>query len=75
MTRSQLKRKFNKNKSEQNSKKLKRQKNYCIKILHQTKMEYFQNMSVSQVSDKKMFWKTMNPRFSNICKNANHMYF
>ena len=68
--RSQLKRKFNKNKSEENSKKYKQQKNYCGKLLRETKIEYFQNMDVNKANDNKMFWKTVKPRFSNKCKTA-----
>ena len=71
MLRSQLKKKFNNNKSEENSKKYKQQRNYCVKLLRKTKMEYFQNMDVNKVNDNKMFWKTVKPRFSNKCKTAN----
>ena len=70
MLRSQLKRKFNNNKSEVNSKEYKQQRNYCVKLLLKTKMEYFQNMSVNKVNDNKIFWKTMKPRFSNKCKTT-----
>ena len=59
MLRSQLKKKFNNNKSEENSKKYKQQRNYCVKLLRKTKMEYFQNMDVNKVNDNKMFWKTL----------------
>ena len=68
--RFQLKRKFNKNKSEENSKTHKQQKNYCVKLLRETKIEYFQNMDVNKANDNKMFWKTVKPRFSNKCKTA-----
>ena len=71
MLRSQLKRKFNNNKSEENSKKYKQQRNYCVKLLRKTKMEYFQNMDVNKVNDNKMFLKTLKPRLSNECKTAN----
>ena len=71
MLRSQLKKKFNNNKSEENSKKYKQQRNYCVKLLRKTKMEYFQNMDVNKVNDNKMFWKIVKPRFSNKCKTAN----
>ena len=54
MLRSQLKKKFNNNISEENSKKYKQQRNYCVKLLHETKIEYFQNMDVNKVSDSKM---------------------
>ena len=59
MLRSQLKKKFNNDKSEENSKKYKQQRNYCVKLLRKTKMEYFQNMDVNKVNDNKMFWKTV----------------
>ena len=68
MLRSQLKKKFNNNKSEENSKKYKQQRNYCVKLLRKTKMAYFQNMDVNKVNDNKMFWKTVKPKFSNKCK-------
>ena len=71
MRRSQLKRKFNSNKSDENSKNYKKQRNYYVKFLRKTKMEYFQNMDVNKVHDNKMFWKTVKPRFSNKCKTAN----
>ena len=73
MLRSQLKRKFHNNKTEENSKKYKQQINYCVKLLRKTKMEYFQNMNVNKVNknDNKMFWKTVKTRFSSKCKTAN----
>ena len=71
MLRSQLKRKFNNNKSEESSKKYKQQRNYWVKLLCKTKMEYFQNMDVNKVNDNKIFCKTVKPRFSNKCKTAN----
>ena len=74
MLRSKLKMKFNNNKSEENSKTCKQQKNYCVKLLYKTKMEYFQNMAASKVNDNKMFWKTVKPRFPNKCKTANNYF-
>ena len=71
MLKSQLKRKFNNNKSKENSKKYKQRRNYCVKLLRKTKMEYFQSMDVNKVNGNKMFWKTVKPRFSNKCKTAN----
>ena len=69
--RSQLKKKFNNNKSEENSKKYKQQRNYRVKHLRKTKMEYFQNMDVNKVNDNKIFWKTVKSRFSNKCQTVN----
>ena len=55
MLRSQPKKKFNISKSEENSKKYKQQRSYCVKLLRKTKMEYLQNMDVNKVNDNKMF--------------------
>ena len=71
MLRSPLNKKFNISKSEENSKKYKQQRNYCVKLLRITQMEYLQNMDVNKVNDNKMFWKTVKQRFSNKCKTAN----
>ena len=57
-------------KSEDNSEKYKQQRNYCVKLLSKTKMEFFQNMDVTNVN-KKVFWKTVKPRFSMKCETAN----
>ena len=57
--------------SDENSKKYKQQRNYCLKLLRKTKMEYSQNMDVSKFNDNKSFRKTLKPRFSNKCKTAN----
>ena len=54
MSRSQLKMKLNHNKSVENSKKYKQQRNYCVKHLRKTKMELFQNIDVSKIYDNKI---------------------
>ena len=75
MLRSQLKKKFNNDKSEENSKKYKQQRNCCVKLLRKTKMEYFQNMDVNKVNDNKMFWKTVKPMFSIKGNTTNTIIF
>ena len=59
MLRFRLKKKFNNKNSEENSKKYKQHRNYCLKHLRKTKMEYFQNMDVSKFNDNRIFWKTV----------------
>ena len=71
MLRSQLKRKFNNNKSEENSRNNKQQGHYCVKLLQKTRTKYLQKMEINKVNDNKMFWKTVNPRFSNKFKTVN----
>ena len=52
MLRFELKRKFNNNKSKENSKKCKQQRNYCVKLLRKTQVEYFQNMEITKCFGK-----------------------
>ena len=65
MLRSQLKKKFNNSKSEENSKKYKQQRNYCVKLLYKTKMEYFQNMNANKVNDNKIFCENREAKVFN----------
>ena len=74
MLKSQRKKKFNKSKSVENSKKYKQRRNYCVKLFHKTKMKYFQNMDVNKVNNKKMFWKTVKSRFSNKCRLQTQLF-
>ena len=43
----------------------KKQRNFCLKLLRQTKEKYFNNINVKKVSDNKTFWKSVKPFFSN----------
>ena len=63
MLRSQLKKKFNNNKSEENSEKYKQQRNYCAKLLRKTKMEYFQNklMTICNVNSQSILQVSAKP--------------
>ena len=50
VTRSRLKNKFNKNSSAKNWNSYKKQRNFCLKLLRQTKEKYFNNIKVKKVS-------------------------
>ena len=65
MTRSRLKNKFNKNSSAKNWNSYKKQINFCLKFLRQTKKKYFHNIDVKKVSDNKTFWKSVKLFSSN----------
>ena len=65
MTRSRLKNKFNKNSSEKYWNSYKKKRNFCLKLLRQTKEKYFNNINVKKVSDNKIYWKSVKPFFSN----------
>ena len=73
MLRSNLKNNFNKQRSDENWDNHRKQRNYCVKLLCQTKEKYFSNINVKSISDKKKFWKTIKPFFSNKRLNTNNM--
>ena len=63
MLRSKLKNNFNKQRSDGNWDNYKKQRNFCVKLLHQTKEKYFSDINVKSISDNKKFWKTIKPFF------------
>ena len=67
MLRSRLKNNFNKKKSDGIWDSYKKQRNFCVKLLRQTKEKYFNDINVKSISVKKKFWKTIKPFFSNEC--------
>ena len=73
MTRSILKNKFNKNSSAKNWNSYKKQRNFCLKFLRQTKEKCFNNINVKKVSDNKTFRKSVKPFFSNKGLNSNNI--
>ena len=64
MLRSRLKNNFNKQRSDENWDNYKKQRNFCVKLLRQTKEKYFSDINVKSISDNKKFWKTIEPFFS-----------
>ena len=56
MTRSRLKNKFNKNSSAKNWNSYKKQRNFCLKLLRQTKEKFFNNINIKKVPDNKTFF-------------------
>ena len=52
---------------------IKKQRNFCVKLLRQTKGKYFSDINVKTISHNKKFWKTIKPIFSNNGLNTNDM--
>ena len=71
--RSRLKNNFSKKRSNENWGNYKKQRNFCVKLLRQTKEKYFSDINVKSISDKKKFWKTIKPFFSNNGLNTNNV--
>ena len=53
MLRSRLKNNFNKQRSDENWDNYKKQRNFCVKLLRQTKEKYFSDINVKSISDNK----------------------
>lgn len=65
MNRSRCKNSFSKNKTVENWEKYRRLRNECVKLTKKAKREYFDNLSLSDITDNKNFWKTVKPYFTN----------
>ena len=63
MLRSKLRNRCNKNRTEENERGFKKQRNLCVKLLRKTKCNY-QNLDLKNLSDNRKCWKTVKPIFS-----------
>ena len=59
MKRSKLKNKYNKKRNYENWSLYKKQRNYCVSLLRKTKKAYFEKLSIEEIGDNKIFWKTV----------------
>ena len=73
MLGSKLKNKFNKERNHINWCNYKRQRNHCLSILRKTKKEYFNSLNMKQVSDNKLFWKSVKPFFNDKGPNSSKL--
>ena len=72
MTRSRLRNKFLRCKSDENKKAYNEQRNRCVKLIRSAKKAYYSNLSIKDVNDNKKFWKIVKPLFSEkVNKNEN----
>ena len=56
---------FLKNRNEESKINYNKQRNLCVILLRKSKREYYQNLSVENICDKKKFWKVVKPLVSN----------
>ena len=68
MLRSRLRNIFLKEKSLESKKAYNKQRNICVKMVKKAKKEHYQNISLSEITDNKKFWKTISPLFGNKVK-------
>ena len=67
-TRTSLRNRYNKNRTQENWNAFKRQRNKCVKLLRQAKIDYYKNLDVKCLTDNRKFWKTIKPLFSEKIK-------
>ena len=65
MTRSRLRRKFNKNKSEENWENFRKQRNKCTAIKMRCKTEFFEKELTNPNPQKRKFWQIVKPYVSD----------
>ena len=64
MTRSRLRNKFLRCRSDENKKAYNEQRNRCVKLVRSAKKAHYSNLSIKDVNDNKKFWKIVKPLFS-----------
>ena len=65
MIRSKLRNKFLKLKTDESRELYKKQRNYCVSLLRETKKRFYENLNPNLITDNKKFWKQTNPFFSD----------
>ena len=64
MIRSISRNKFLKDKNQQSRNDYQEQRNLCVALVRRAKQQYFPSLDLNLIIDKKYFWKTVKPLFS-----------
>ena len=64
MKRTRIRNKFLRERTEANRRAYNIQRNYCVSLMRKTK-RYYSNLNHKQVTDNKIFWKTVKPFFAD----------
>ena len=70
MNRTRIRNRFWRNPTEENRKAYNRQRNYCVNLIRREKRKYFENLNERDVTDNKIFWKTIKSHFSDKTGNS-----
>ena len=73
MLRTRLKNRYNRNKTADNWDTFRRQRNFCAKLSHKTKRDFYNQLDISEVTDNKKFSKTVKPFISDKCSSKSHI--
>ena len=63
MMRSRLRNKFLRLKTAESKNAYKKQRNYCVSLLRETKKRFYENLDPNLISDNRKFWKHVKPFF------------
>ena len=74
MTKSRLRNKYLKHKTEENRLLYTQQRNKCVFLLRKTKMNYYGNLNEKDITDNKKFWKTVKPFLSDKSINSDKIH-
>ena len=50
--------------TDENLRIFKKQRNYCVKLLNKSKMNFYGNINISKITDNRKLWKIITPFFS-----------
>ena len=70
MKRSQLENKYIRNSTVENMNKYKKHKNVCSKLYKKERKKFYSQLDIKNITDNKLFWKTMKPFLSDKCTYA-----
>ena len=65
MTRTRLRNRFLKEPTQMNRLAYKKQKNYYVSLMRQSKKHYYGSLNVNHITDNKSFWRAVEPDFPN----------
>ena len=65
MTKTRLLNKYRKDNSAGNLFAYKRQRNFCVKLLRNSKKDFYNNLNVKRITGNRKFWQTIKPNFTD----------
>ena len=74
VTKSRLRDKCLKNKTEENRLLYIQQGNKCVSLLRKTKVNYYRNLDKKNITNSKIFWKTVKPLLPDESMNSDKIY-
>ena len=74
MKRSRPRNNFLRNRTEENKILYNRQGNYCVSLSRKPKRGYYENLKIKNVTDTKLFWKSIKPLPSDKSRIKENQY-